>query len=571
MRDKIMKNIFNFEDNIRVHLPVKFSRIINNIQHQMNIQSDSMVNITPYELYMKLDKTLEILNQYNYAKPTELFKVMLIYSLSPREILMVRRFNKKAVEILLETIILNYKRAIVHPGEMVGIIAAQSIGEPTTQLTLNTFHFAGVASKSNVTRGVPRIEEILSLSENPKNPSLTIYLKKEDETSKQKARELMHTLEYTILRDVTKSISIYFDPDDLSTLITKDKILMEEYKEFTKMMNECADTEEKSTKKSKWILRLELDKETLLDKNITMDDVYFALRNTYKDNVSCIYNDLNADELIMRIRLDKSLTTKKIKSLDQNDKIYLLKNIQENILNNTVLRGIKGIDKVIIRKVPNRVVLKNGNYINEEGWVLDTIGTNLKGVLALDSIDKQRTFSNHIKEISRTFGIEAARQSIFNELTEVLEFDGTYINYHHLELLCDRMTGAKKLCSIFRHGINNDDIGPVAKASFEETPEMFLRAAKHAELDEMRGISANVMCGQKGYYGTSAFEILLDMKEVKKLTEKELDKKIDTEEILTIENPNDMCSTQNLTITNTTETIQKTDLGTVDDEYDPGF
>ena len=106
---------------------------------------------------------------------------MLIYHLSPKELLMVRHFNKKAVSILLNIIVANYKKSLVHPGEMVGIIPAQSIGEPTTQLTLNTFHFAGVASKSNVTRGVPRIEEILSLSENPKAPSLTIYLKKSDQ------------------------------------------------------------------------------------------------------------------------------------------------------------------------------------------------------------------------------------------------------------------------------------------------------------------------------------------------------------------------------------------------------
>ena len=95
---------------------------------------------------------------------------------------------------------------------MVGMIAAQSIGEPTTQMTLNTFHFAGVASKSNVTRGVPRIEEILSLSENPKNPSITISLKKEDETDLNKARELKYKLEYTNLEDITKVVSIYFDP-----------------------------------------------------------------------------------------------------------------------------------------------------------------------------------------------------------------------------------------------------------------------------------------------------------------------------------------------------------------------
>ena len=572
-RDLVMKNIFNYEDDIRVHLPVHFARIINNIQHQLNIQSDSMVNITPLELYEKIEKTLVKLNHFTYSKPTELFKVMLIYHLSPKELLMVRHFNKKAVSILLNIIVANYKKSLVHPGEMVGIIAAQSIGEPTTQLTLNTFHFAGVASKSNVTRGVPRIEEILSLSENPKAPSLTIYLKKSEETEKQKARELMHSLEYTVLRDLTDSISIYFDPDDMNTLITKDKILMEEYKEFSKLINDCAGIEESesSNKKSRWILRLELNKEALLDKNITMDDIYFALENSYKENVSCIYSDMNSDELIMRIRLDKSLTNRKSKSLDQADEIYQLKNIQENILNNTILRGIKGIQKVIIRKVPNRVINKNGNYVSEPGWVLDTIGTNLMGVLGLDSIDITRTFSNNIKELYRTFGVEAARRAIFNELTEVLEFDGTYINYHHLGLLCDRMTSGKKLCSIFRHGINNDDIGPIAKASFEETPEMFLRAAKHAELDEMRGISANVMCGQKGYYGTSAFEILLNMNKIAELSEVETTKEIDMDPLLKVENPNDPCSTQSLSINNTTENIKETDMGIVDDEYDPGF
>ena len=571
-RKAVMNNIFKWEDDIRVYVPVHFNRIINNIQHQLNIQSDSMVNITPFELYEKIEETIEKLNSYSYSKPTELFKLMLIYYLSPKEILMVRRFNKKAVNILSQMIIANYKKSIVHPGEMVGIVAAQSIGEPTTQLTLNTFHFAGVASKSNVTRGVPRIEEILSLSENPKAPSLTIYLKKEEETEKQKARELMHSLEYTVLRDLTDSISIYYDPDDLNTLISKDKILMQEYKEFSKLISESAGIEiECDNKKSRWILRLELNKEALLDKNITLDDIYFALENSYKENVSCIYSDMNSDDLVMRIRLDKSLTMRKIKSLDQGDEIYQLKNIQENILNNTILRGIKKIKKVIIRKVPNRVVLKNGNFVSEPGWVLDTIGTNLMGVLGLDNIDVNRTFSNDIKEIYRTFGVEAARYAIFNELTEVLEFDGTYINYHHLGLLCDRMTSGKKLCSIFRHGINNDNIGPIAKASFEETPEMFLRAAKHAELDEMRGISANVMCGQKGYYGTSCFEILLNMNKISELSEVETKKEIDMDPLLKVENPNDPCSTQSLSINNTTENIKENDMGTVDDEYDPGF
>ena len=116
------------------------------------------------EAFGMIEATFEILEKIRAAKPNALFKALYYYYLSPKELLIIKRFNRKALELLLETIVLNYKRAIVAPGEMVGMIAAQSIGEPTTQMTLNTFHFAGVASKSNVTRGVPRIEEILSLS-----------------------------------------------------------------------------------------------------------------------------------------------------------------------------------------------------------------------------------------------------------------------------------------------------------------------------------------------------------------------------------------------------------------------
>ena len=111
----------------------------------------------------------------------------------------------------------------------------------------------------------------------PKNPSVTIYLKENEETDKQKARELMHILEFTCLRDLTKNIGIYFDPDDLNTLITTDRVLMEEYEEFEKQFGEFIDAEN-AQKKSKWILRLELDKDAMLEKNIT------TRRHTFRIN-----------------------------------------------------------------------------------------------------------------------------------------------------------------------------------------------------------------------------------------------------------------------------------------------
>jgi DNA-directed RNA polymerase II subunit RPB1 len=164
-------------------------------------------------------------------------------------------------------------------------------------------------------------------------------------------------------------------------------------------------------------------------------------------------------------------------------------------------------------------------------------------------------------------------------LVDVIEFDGTYINYHHFSILCDRMTFTNKMISIFRHGINNDNIGPIAKASFEETPEMFLKAAKHGELDTFRGVSANVMCGQEGYFGTGAFQVVLDLEEMSKL-----------DEIVRYENPEDVeavnesidkafggvesidapCSTNHLVIQNNVVSIKTSELGG-DNDYNPGF
>jgi DNA-directed RNA polymerase beta' subunit len=449
--------------------------------------------------------------------------------------------------------------------------------------TLNTFHFAGVASKSNVTRGVPRIEEILSLSASIKNPSLTVYLKEDDHGDKDKANTIQYMLEHTKLSEIVSSVSICFDPDDLNTLIAEDMLTMSQYRDFEKLVDECkTQITEEEPEKSKWLIRMEMDPEIMLEKNITMDDVNFTLKNVYNDEISCVYSDYNADKLVFRIRMNNILknatgkSSKKIKinPLDQSDQIYILKNFQDQLLEGIVLRGVKNINKVILRKVKDNLVEKGGAYVKEDIWVLDTIGTNLLDVLGLEYIDSTKTISNDIIEIFNVLGLEAARQSIYNELSEVLEFDGAYVNAHHMALLCDRMTFSTKLISIFRHGINNDDIGPIAKASFEETPEMFLKAARHAELDTLRGISANVMCGQEGMFGTASFQVLLDINEMINLDEKhkyefqDKNKEIETGLFGDLENPSDVCSKQNLEIPNNVNNILVEEDGH-DDDYNP--
>ena len=585
-REQIIKNVFKNKGDKIVNCPVAFMHIINNIQGQCEINSSTLVDITPLEAFELINEYFENINKLHYCKPTELFKTLYFYYLSPKELLVVKRFNKAALTLLLDTIAMDYKRAVVTPGEMVGMIAGQSIGEVSTQMTLNTFHFAGVASKSNVTRGVPRIEEILSLSSEIKNPSLSVYLKPDDERHKDKARTIMYMLEHTRLEEIVKSTEICFDPDDLNTLIEEDKDCIEQYKAFEKLVDECNEIslESGETEKSKWIVRMVMDPEIMLEKNITMDDVNFTLKSCYDQQISCIYSDFNSDKLIFRIRMNDILKSSgnkggqkktKVNPLDQSDQIYILKNFQDQLLQNVVLRGIEGINKVILRKVLDNVVEINGVYKKQDIWVLDTIGTNLLDVLGLDFIDNTRTLSNDIIEIYNVLGIEAARQAIYNELVDVVEFDGTYINYHNYSVLVDRMTFTHKLISIFRHGINNDNIGPIAKASFEETPEQFLKAARHAELDTLRGISANVMCGQEGHFGTAAFQVVLDIEEMQKLEAASEYKYVNAEDEIEkffggAQNLDDPCGPNKIAIQNNVVTIQAKNIGE-DNSYNPGF
>ena len=161
---------------------------------------------------------------------------------------------------------------------MVGILAAQAIGEPTTQMTLNTFHLAGVASKSNVTRGVPRVEEILSLSDNPKNPSMTVFMKNEDASDRERSQRVLNMIEETKLRMIVKKLQICFEPNEYETSIKEDETFMKDFNEFENMLDDMIGTSDENKDKSKWIIRLTIDKFKLIEKNITLDDIdYLSL------------------------------------------------------------------------------------------------------------------------------------------------------------------------------------------------------------------------------------------------------------------------------------------------------
>ena len=596
-RDLLVNNIFAGKNDNKVKLPVAFTHIIGNIQGQLDLNANMMVDITPLETFELIEEYYQKIVNYNsYLPPNRLFEIMYFYYLTPKELLLYKHFNRKGLVLLLETIFLKFKQAIVHPGEMVGIIAAQSVGEPTTQLTLNTFHNTGVASKSNVTRGVPRIEEILRLTKNPKNPSLTIALKEFDQLEQERASKYANMIEYTRLNDIVTGVQIYFDPDDQHSVITEDINMLSQYYEYQKIIMNATgmttSTSGDSGKKEKasiekWIIRMEFDADLMLEKNITMDDIHFAIVQSYSDRVSCVYSDYNETKLIFRIRVLQSSanTNKKTKgaALDVSDDIQQLKNMQDVLLKKIILRGVEGITKVIPRKLQNMLIKEEGKYIPKDFWILDTTGSNLLEILGLGYIDYKRTYSNDIYEIYEVLGIESARQVILNELTEVMEFAGVYIGYHHVSVLADRMTYAKDMVAVYRSGILKDDIGVIAKSSYEVHTEMLLNGAKHGLLDRMTGVSANVMVGQQFLGGTNSFQIHIYLKEMEKLnTQAELI----TSEKLSFQNAENLekrlavgsseCSQETINIPNYLSgmihaTSHSSEKECLQDNYDIGF
>jgi DNA-directed RNA polymerase subunit A" len=370
--------------------------------------------------------------------------------------------------------------------------------------TLNTFHQAGVASKSAVTRGVPRLRELLKVTQNPKASSLTIYLKPEYRNNKEKAREVVQDLELTVLRTITNKVAIYWDEKDETTVVEEDKELMR----FFALFEQAEQAEQAPADPlSKWVLRLELNREEMFNRNLSIQEVVSVIKMQFNFEIDIVYSDYNSDKLVMRIRLPNK--DKKDKdTASQQDDFTNLKKFQNKLLNSIVIRGLPGIKAVTFRKDSQYVESINGKYEPVEQYVLDTDGSNFIKVMNHPAVDGTKLYSTNVWDVYEVLGIEATRAILFNEINGLFESVG--VNFRHLCLLCDVMTRFGKLMSIDRYGINKNDIGTLAKASFEETEKILLKAALFGEVDPVMGVSANIMMGQPIRGGTAFSQILLD-------------------------------------------------------------
>jgi len=408
----------------------------------------------------------------------------------------------------------------------------------------DTFHSSGVSSASKVVRGVPRIEELLSVSRNQKSPSLNVYLDPSINQDKLKVKEVMNTIQTTLFGDIVKSSKIYFDPNDFNTTIESDKDFVNSYKDF--LGKNLLTTQPTSP----WLLRFELDKDKMLDYNINMMDIHLVLQGQYDENVSVMFSDDNANQLVMRFKLASAMDNAKGKKkaatedeeVPERDYITELKALEKSMMESLIIKGYKKIAKAAMDKVESMNYNKSTmTFEKSYEWVINTAGTNLLELLGHPNIDPYRTISNDIIEIYEIFGIEAAREALYNEINSVISDGNLYINYRHIALLVDTMTNRGYLLAINRHGINRVDVGPLAKCSFEEVTDMITKAGVFAEIDRVTGISANVMLGQIPPCGTGDSQILIDEDKLMLLAQDDF---VETQEV---SSDSEICTLENLT------------------------
>ncbi|XP_019455346.1 PREDICTED: DNA-directed RNA polymerase II subunit 1-like isoform X3 [Lupinus angustifolius] len=504
-------------------LPVNLKRLIWNAQKTFKVDFRRTSDIHPMEIVDAIDKLQErlkvvpgddLLSQEAQKNATLLFNILLRSTFASKRVLEEYRLSREAFEWVVGEIESRFLQSQVASGEMIGCVAAQSIGEPATQMTLNTFHYAGVSAK-NVTLGVPRLREIINVAKRIKTPSLSVFLKPEVGKTKERAKNVQCALEYTTLRSVTQATEVWYDPDPMGTIIEEDV-------DFVKSYYEMPDEEVALDKISPWLLRIELNREMMVDKKLSMADIAEKINLEFDDDLTCIFNDDNAEKLILRIRIMNDEAPKgEIQDESAEDDVFL-KKIEGNMLTEMTLRGIPDINKVFIKNTKVQKFDENEGFKPHDEWMLDTEGVNLLAVMCHDEVDATRTTSNHLIEVIEVLGIEAVRRALLDELRVVISFDGSYVNYRHLAILCDTMTYRGHLMAITRHGFNRNDTGPMMRCSFEETVDILVDAAVYAETDYLRGVTENIMLGQLAPIGTGECALYLNDEMLKNAIELQL-------------------------------------------------
>lgn len=329
-----------------------------------------------------------------------------------------------------------HKNEDIASGEAAGIVTAQSFGEPSTQMALNVFHFAGV-QEMQVTQGLPRLIEIFDARKNPKTPLMEIYLDTKHNNEKD-AKKIAEKIKEVRFEEIVKEIKINFSDQRIEATLNEESV-----------------------------------------------------KSTHVD-IKTIVKEMNAKK---GISIKKKGNTLYSADKDMGYKeLYVLK----EKLKKTVVSGIKKIDQVL-------VVKRDRNY------VILTSGSNLKKVLKIQGVSKEKTTTNDLYEIEEVLGIEAARQAVINEVYKVLNQQGLDIDERHIKLIADAMTYKGNVKGITRMGIISEKSSVLARSAFETPIKQFINASIRGDKDQLESVIENIILNQPVPVGTGLPGLLVEV------------------------------------------------------------
>lgn len=424
--------------------------------------------------------------------------------------------NRDIITQFSTYIVEQFYKACIEPGDMVGLIGALSLGELTTQTTLNTFHSSGVSSKA-VTTGVPRLTELLNVTKKPKTPSTIIRLQDPQiERDEQLLNELgtderaydvkkrivqrmqqhRSALESTTVRALISSHRLVYVPEDGRappntpvSIYTYAPFEPEWWFDAYFQLHGFVRVEP-----TKWLLELTLDQRRLFELRLTVEAVCDALNEKVDEHVFCVPSPQTVGRIMVTVYYDQLPEKLRPDVEEARWPYYYARNVlTPQILDMTVC-GVDGIERIYPTEI-----MEGGR----KKWVLDVQGCNLTSLAQMDVVNFVETLSDDMWEIYETLDIDAVRLFLIEEVRKVLCSDGAYINPAHFMLLADSMTRGGEIAGVRRHDIDRS-VGPITKAAFEEAMTNFLKAAIYTENDDMKSVSSTVAFGRLCKIGTES-------------------------------------------------------------------
>ena len=378
------------------------------------------------------------------------------------------------IKSLKDMIEYQYNETIIQAGESVGVIGAQSIGEKQTQTTLNTFHKAG-SSEKTITTGVPRVEELLNTTKDPKAINCIVFMKDKHKSIADLRKTIGHDVVEITFAKITKSYDIIMNKKPEKWYDSFKIIHGDTFTRFT----DC--------------ISLKINMDILYEYKLDMEMINNTISERYSD-MACVFSPDNIGQLDVFVDTSNiDLPENRIIFIDSdNAKEIYLEEVVQPILYKIVICGVPGISNI---------------HFNDDHDSFETDGSNFQKLLGLSFVDSNKTVSNNVWDIYNTLGVEAARAFLIEEFMRIM--DG--INKCHIQLLVEKMTHGGIISSISRYTMRNEECGPMGKASFEETMDNFLKAGLYGQEEATRGVSASIICGKMAQIGTGVFELRVDV------------------------------------------------------------